>query len=288
MKLALPLMLSGATRASASVLSPALQLASDLPDDRFKVALNFSAPLLPINATFLAILQFMSDVARDEFDEPVHPAIYDTPQYPQVQIATYTWTEARFLLWGIFYAAREMVYYARFNAVVAKLCWENKMVGQIDLMVDTSLRLPYTSSNGSQSVIAGDKQLSLVRIGNETSQALVEDLNTPHVQNATESDNVGQTASKSTSTSPTSLFPNAVLPPGLTIDFSRVAGAEKLNRNSVFLAFYAAILHIAKYPSDNAMRAFQSKAPNSNLRVMFETGTGCLVSLWTPPLPSLV
>lgn len=296
MKPALPLMLSAATRVSTSVLSPALRLGSNLPDSRFKVDLRFDVPLVPVNPTFIAILQFMSVVAREEFNEQVHPAIYGTHQHPQVQIATHTWTEARFLLWGIYLAAKDMVNFRRFNNVVVKLFWDNKTAGQIILTVETNLRLPGTDWNGSQSVIGDDGQRGLARIDNGTIQAYVESLNTSLVQNITDSDEVdhtsivnhvktGDTALKPLSTSSTLLLPTAVLPPGLTIDFIRVPGATKLTRNGVFLAFYAAILHVAKYPAANDMRAFDSNTPDSDLSVkMFETGFGCLVSLLTPPL----
>lgn len=294
MKLALPLLLSAATTASNSVSSPALPLASDLPDRRFRVDLGFDAPFLPVNATLVNIMHFMSIVARTDTDEDIQPRTYSAPMYRQVQITTCARTEARFLLWGIYLAAIDMVKFSRFHNAMVKLYWENSLVGQINLMVKPSLSSPSASGNDTRSLIDDGGQLGGAGIGDKATKAFGERLNTT-VQNITGSNTVETISAVNAakmrnaafsipSQSPILVPPNALLSPRLTIDFDRVAGATKLSRNDVFLTFYHAMLHVAKFPVENDMRPFYSKSPFADLRVhMYETGIGCLV---TTPLTS--
>ena len=72
------------------------------------------------------------------------------------------------------------------------------------------------------------------------------------------------------------------------VDFQSVAGATRLKRNEVFLSFYAAILYVAKFPVDDPLVPFNSRAPGVNLRVhMFRIGVGCSVTLPTIFAPTV-
>lgn len=298
MKLALPLLLSAARAASISVPSPTLPLESDLPNSRFRAELSFDAPFLPINAILINVLHFMSIVGRDDFDEYLQPRTYSAPMYGQVQIKTYEWTEARFLLWGIYTAATDMIRFSRFHNAIVKLYWDNSIVGQINLMVKPGIISLDITRNGTRSVINDSEELRLANTGKKSTQAFVERLDTSPVQNITGSDtadnvsviNLAKTWNATLSITSTSLLPpNAILSPRLTIDFDRVAGAAQLRRNDVFLTFYTAMLHVAMFPAENDMQPFNSKSPTANLRVhMFETGIGCLVSLLIALVPHLM
>lgn len=284
MKLALPVLLSASTIPSTSALLPALQLGSDLPDSRFRVDLIFDAPLLPVSATLINILHFMSLVARQEFDEDLQPRICSAPMYPQVQVVTYAWTEARFLLWGIYLAAVDMVKYIRFHEVLIKLYWENAPVGQIKLVVRAGLNLSASTTNGTGSILDYGGQMSLAGVENKTAQAFVQRYRTPPVQNITGGETADNTSAIWTSAfsisspSPTLVFPDALLPPRFRIEFARVAGATRLSRNEVFLTAYAAMLHMIRFPAENQMQPFGSNSPTSHLRLhMYESGIGCLV-----------
>lgn len=283
MKLALPLLLSAATVASISIPSPTTQLESSLPDNRFKKDLTFGAPFLPVNPTFINILHFMSTVAGTDFDELVEPHTYTAPVYRQVQISTFAWTEARFLLWGIYSAAIYMVRFSRFHDVLINLYWDKSPVGEINLMASG------TTSDDTRGFIDDGGELSPVDTGRNTTQILTERLKTPSVQNTTgrgttntasavDSINISYPALSIPSISPTP-FVNAPLSTRMTINVKRVIGAVTLKRHDVFLTFYTAILHLAQVPAADAMRSFNSKSPTADLRVhMFETGLGCLVS----------
>lgn len=301
MELALPILLSATTISSPSVLPPAPQLGSDLPDSRFRIDLAFGAPFLPVNPTFIIILHFMSTVAQTDFNEQLQPRTYSAPMYPHVQITTFYWTEARFLLWGIYLAATEMVRFNRFLNVMVKLYWDNSLVGQIDLMVKPVLSLPSSTKNDTRNIIDEGEQLSQTSFSNTTTQASVERLNTPPMQSVTarsdSTDNIPLVNSIKTwnaalsipSTPPTPLPPNTLPEARITVNFDRVAGANDLTRGDVFLTFYVAILHVAKYPAEHVLRSFNSKTPNINLSVhMYETGIGCLVILFTLFLPPVI
>ncbi|KAL9071984.1 MAG: hypothetical protein Q9161_003916 [Pseudevernia consocians] len=288
MKLTLSLLLSAATITSTSLASPAL--GSGLPDSRFRVELTFHTPFLPVNPTFMNIVHFMKVVAQVEFEEQLQPRTYSAPTYRQVQITTYTWTEARFLLWGMYLAVTDMVKFYRFHNVMVKLYWDNIPVGQINLMVKPDLNLPGTTRNGTHYVIDDGQQLSLAGSSNKTKELFVKRLNTPAVQRVTGNDTVeavktGNTAFGIPTVSPVSSLPSALLSLRVTVDFYRVVGAKKLSRNDVFLTFFTAMLHLAKFPVENDMQFFNSKIPTIDLRVqMYETGLGCLVI----PLASFV
>lgn len=288
MKLALLFLISVATPASNSTFARAFQMDSDLPDSRFRIELIFDAPFLPVNPALVNIMHFMSIVAQVNFDEELQPRSYSAPLYRQVQITTYAWTEARFLLWGIYLAATDMVRFARFHNVMVKLYWDNILVGQINLIVSTGLGLPIATRNGTRSILDNAKEQILVGIGNKTTQAFVGRLKTPILQYITGSDTpdsisvvssvkTGCKTFSSPSTSPSLVIPNVRHSPRFSIDFDRVGGAARLSRNDVFLAFYTAMLHVAKFPAENDIEPFNSKPPTLTLRVrMFESGIGCL------------
>ena len=78
----------------------------------------------------------MSLLAALDFTEQTRPRTYSTPRYRDVEISTDPyWTEARFLLWGIYCSAIEMVKYARFNDAMLQIFWEDKVVGNVKIAV---------------------------------------------------------------------------------------------------------------------------------------------------------
>ena len=137
MKLSLVLLLNAVTTSLTLVVTPALQLQDELPDSGFKIQMLLDSPLLPVNATLVVITQFMKWVARSDFEQVIEPCKYNSRKYPTVTISTHFPTETRFLLWGIYLAAIDMVRYVRFNAMVVNLLWNKKLVGQISLQVNT-------------------------------------------------------------------------------------------------------------------------------------------------------
>ena len=280
------------------VITPALQLESDMATKRFRTELVFSGPFLPINPTLACIIQFMSMVAQFEFHEIIQPRTFSSTRYPQVDITINPSSEAHFLLRGIYNAAVDMVSFSRFNNVVVKLFWDNSPVGQISILANTGMGFLSPTLNDAGSVMDDGGGLSLEDVSNKTTQAFVERLNTPPVGNVTGIAAIENTSmvdsvkaldktSGSPSTSPGRLPPKAPLTPELAINFDRIVGSTQLDRNDVFLTFYAAILHVAKFSVGRRMQHFDIGSPATDLDVhMYEIGTGCSVTLLALLMPT--
>ena len=294
MRLASTFLLNAATRASASILSPAAPLETSLPDNWFRKELVFDTVFLPINPAFISILNFMGTVAVNNFDELVPPHTYTAPSYPQVQISTNTWTEARFLIWGIYEAAMDMVKFIRFHDVLIKLYWNNRLVGQINLKAKSDSNLPNTTRNDTRNYIDDGGNLSLANISRDIIPNSMEGLKTPPVANLTRSGSTDTISSitsidqslsavNSSSRAPIQPLPSPALATRVFVSFIRVPGAKKLQRNEVFLTFYTAILHLAEFPVQDDMKNFDSKLSAGELTVnMLSAGVGCLVIPYHP------
>ena len=285
MKLALSVLLVAATIASVYAPPPTIQLQSDIPYSRFKVKLQYDAPLLPVNPTFGSIMQFLSVLARSGYKDKLQPQSYRTPMYPNIVLTNSDPTEARFLLWGIYLALSDMIKYSRFNNVLVKLFWDKNPVGQINLTVATSLDLPTTITNGTRGIKANGEDSSLVEISDQVRQA-DERVKAPPVYDVSNSDDAGviqdTILNRTLDTSSTLSTPQAPSLPNaqLTIDFATVVGSAKLRRNDVFISFCTAMLHIAKFPAEDRLQYFESRAPSVDLSVhMYEVGTGCSVQI---------
>ena len=300
MKLSLVPLLSAVTTSFTLVVTPAIQLQVELPDSRFEIQTLFDSPLLPVNPTLAVITSFMSLLGQSDFKQVHEPCTYRSRKYPSVVIS-HSSTETRFMLWGIYLAAIDMVKYSRFNDVVANLLWDKQLVGQISVLVNTGQSLPSTILNDASSFLDDDEGLSLGMISNGTRQVSMERLNAPTLEDGTRTAATKSNASADSlvdtwnavcsnpSALPTGHSSNAsLLSTTLTVDFQSVAGATPLKRNQVFLSFYAAMLHVAKFPAGDQLQHFNSKAPDVALRVhMFHVGIGCSVRLSTLLTPTI-
>ena len=300
MKLYLVLLLSAITTSLTLVVTPAVQLQDELPDSKFNIDLLFDSPLLPVNPTLAAITQFMRSVAQSDFDQVHEPCTYRSRRYPTVAISSHSSTEARFLLWGIYLAAIDMVKYTRFNDVVVNLLWNKQLVGQVSVLVIAVESLPSTSLNDTSSFSDDGEGLTLGMIGKKTREVSAERLNFPTLKNGTPSTatishasadslvDTWNTVCSNPVTLPTGHSSHASLLSTLAVDFQSIAGATPLKRNEVFLTFYAAMLYVAKFPVGDQLQHFNSKAPGVELRVhMFHVGSGCSVRLSTFLTPTV-
>lgn len=266
---ALPLdLVSNPTLASSSIISslpqaPILNLSlplSYLPDSRFKTKIAIGAPLLPVNPALMNILWFMSLVAAQEFTDQIRPRTYSTPTYRGVQITSYAWTEARFLLWGIFYAVNEMVASVRFHDVTVELYWEGKLVGKLKLAVKRAQSLAGGAANPTLDSGEDFAQSNVTGRDEGTTDT------TPVDSNVTDSDLAPLTFSQS----------NASTTMAFAVSFESIAGASRVDRNDVFLTFYGALLHVAQFPPEMPMQDFHTGSPRGKLHLdMQEIGIGC-------------
>ena len=299
MKLTLVLLLSLITTSLTLVVTPALQQNVELPDSRFSIQMLFDSSLLPVNSTLAIITSFMSAVAQSDFELVHEPCTYKSKRYPTVTITSHFPTETRFLLWGIYLAAIDMVKYTRFNGVVVKFLWNKRLVGQISVLVKTGESLLSTGRlNDTSDFLDDGDGLTLGRITTSPRELPVERRNIPSMEDGTRTativnasaDSLGDTWNPVCSnpfTLRTGLASNASLLSTLAVDFQSVAGAITLKRSDVFLSFYAAMLHVAKFPVGDQLQHFDSKAPDVRLRVhMFNLGTGCSVRKCTLVTPT--
>ena len=300
MKLSLVLLLSAITTSFTLVVTPAIQLQVELPDSRFEIEALFDSPLLPVNPTLAVITSFMSLVGQSDFEQVHEPCTYNSRKHPSVAITIHSSTETRFMLWGIYLAAIDMVKYVRFNDVVVNLLWNKQLVGQISVLGKTGQSLPSTNLNDTSSFLDDGEGLSFGTISNGTREVSMERRNVPTLEGGTRTVATKSNASTDSlvdtwntvcsnpSALPTGHSSNSSLLSNLAVDFQSVAGATRLKRNAVFLTFYAAMLHVAKFPVEDQLQHFNSKAPDVELRVyMFHVGIGCSVRLSTLIIPTI-
>ncbi|KAL9065781.1 MAG: hypothetical protein Q9161_008006 [Pseudevernia consocians] len=206
--------------------------------------MTIGAPLLPINSALVNILYFMSLLAGQDFVNQVQPRSFSTPNYRDIQITSYAWTEARFLLWGICYAAYNMIKLARFNDVMLQLYWEDRLVGKVKVARKRALSLVGGAGNLTQDLEEELAQPNSTGSDEDTTQPK------PVVGNVTDSGLVPPTFSHINASTTLSL------PSSFAVSFESIAGAGPVDRNDVFLTFYAALLHVAQFPAQMRMREF--------------------------------
>lgn len=260
------------------------------PDPRFKIRLALDATFLPINAAFLNILFFMGTISIHDITEQLAPRTYSATGYEEVEIQSFAWTESRFLLWGIYLAVTNMVDSVRFHNTLIELYWEDRLVGRIKIAAKNVLILP--GSGGDISKNHGDRlnqtlgnpSNDLVTInkgairtvqsvpkgnitrGNSASDGLATVWNATDIRSLT-------TAAFLTNDSPYTL-------PPFEVQFNPIAGASMIERNSVFLTFFAALLHIAQFRPAEELKTFRISSPVDKLYLqMFESDYTCQVMI---------
>ena len=201
----------------------------------------------------------MTLLATQDSTKELQPRSYSTPNYRDVQIASYGRTEARFLLWGAYFAMDYMVKFVRFHNVALELYFDEKLDGKMKIAARRPLSL---ADGGARDLVAGSNLTGSPEEGTAGSEpGLVGDLSDSDL-------------------APLALNASAALafPPGFSIALEDVAGARRLDRNKLFLTFYSAFLHVAEFPVRSQMRAFESESPKGDLHLhMQELELGCQV-----------
>lgn len=189
------------------------------------------------------VLYFMSLMSAQDSNKQLQPRTYSTPYYRDVEIRSYAYTEARFLLWGVYFGVEYMAKYLRFYEVSVELFWEERLVGKIKILA------PKRASN-----LGGGATMELV--GQAESDG-----------SGNDDTGVGLVAGNVADTDPVPLNASAALsrPPVVTVHFAPIAGAVKVRRNDLFLCFYSAFLQVAQYPVGSPVQDFDTAAPNGKL-----------------------
>lgn len=187
----------------------------------------------------------MGIVATQDFESKLSPRKYSTPGYREIEVTVFDSIETRFLLWGIYMAAKEMVRIIRFNEIMLELRWENQMVGRVKVA-------------RRQSPGAGLAQMNLT-----------DTYSVPVVGNATDENSVSFTGSSINGTS-------LSIRPGFHVTYDSLADAGQVNRNDVFLTFYNAIGHVAQFPAGDQLGSFNCFSPSGRLHLtMQDVMIGC-------------
>ena len=256
-------------------------LGDQLPDEDFSISRTIEKNFLPVEPALLNILHFMGVVSGPNPYEKLSPRTYSAPGYRQIQITSYTWTQARYLLWGIYKTVLEMIQTLRFHDSLINLYFRDRFVGRMKIESKIVLALPGPEDEDTEVKTPFNRTVNLevatqFRAPISTNETAVVDLlpDSPDLWNSTETTQI------TTSSPPTNTSVNAR---DFFIDFEDVAGAQRLRRNDVFVTFYTAILHLAQLLPGSHLSMFETRSPFSGVYVrMYGTGSECLVSFFIP------
>lgn len=299
MKLTLLLSLSSALSTLCSALpldSPSnVSLGADLPDQRFRIHRKDETTFLPVEPALLNVLHFMSIVAVQDFDDQLFPRTYSAPGYRQVEITSFAYTEARYLLWGIYLATFEMVKFVRFHNTIVDLYWEDRLVGRMRIGLRNILTLPGSAASGTENLLDGSEQPNQTADSGSTSPSSTSEAVALHTEILASShtaigeftdDLIGLWTSRGTnlSQSPTLPSTDSTLSASIFyVRFDRGVDAKAISRNDFFMTFYTGLLHAAKFNPDDLMVPFDSIAPTEDVKLdMYQTHHPCQVTL--PPI----
>lgn len=173
----------------------------------------------------------------------------------------------------MYLAITDMVKHVRFHNTMIELYWEDKLVGRMRIAAKNVLsvagndrddnmkslddgELSQTMSNKSGTPISPQGNLGL------PIQTVQKGKNTEGNSAANGLATLWNATDPSSSALPT-LF---TVDPSLTamlsrVEFTPVSGASIIDRNSVFLTFFAGMLHVAQFRPDDDMSFFQIASP---------------------------
>lgn len=153
-----------------------------------------------------------------------------------------------------------MIQLARLNDVTLDLYWEKKMVGKVVVAEKRGSNLAGGVNSLTQNLGEDLAETSLTGKGKDITPLKPVVGNTTHLS---------------------SLNASAILSvtPSFSVSFESIADAGKVDRNDLFLAFYAALLHVAQFSTESEMQSFHSDSPSEKLHLhVQEIGIGCQVS----------
>ena len=161
----------------------------------------------------------------------------------------------------------EMVKFARFNDARMQIFWEDKVVGDVEIAVKQTLSLAGSGGNSTHDFGDTLAQTNLTSSGEDTSDS------EPALDDGTDNDITPLILSPLNSSATISTTPI------FDVTFRTIPGARALDRNEVFLTFYAAVLHVAQYPADSYMQTFVVSSPSGKLDLHVQkVRMGCQVS----------
>ncbi|KAL6719733.1 hypothetical protein ACLMJK_001654 [Lecanora helva] len=266
-----------------SAAAPVLQLPSNvtlghlgfsdgLPDDRFRIGRTIEAPFLPVDTTLINVLFVMGLIGVQDQNAELDPQTWSAPGYNQVEIQSFAYTEARFVLWGAYFAILDMIDSARFHNTVINLYWEDQFVGRMKFAVKATLSLPGGNSNNGENLSSGGQQIieptDLENSTHTTVLGAAPSIPADIAGNATAenyTDDLRSLWSTSTTNHSALSSPSPVNDrPTFTVDIDYSYLFRPLKRNDVFLTFFLAIIHASQFDAHLPMSPFETRSPLGN------------------------
>ncbi|KAM0801226.1 hypothetical protein BDR22DRAFT_888542 [Usnea florida] len=129
----------------------------DVPviDPRFQVTTRYLETILDVDAYLMNCLGVFGDITLDDAEAQIIPRTYPEYVVPGVSIATFPTTtggtiEARFVVWGLYWASSRAMMNDIYQSAEYTLKWENVVVGYLDITrPEARLSLPGSSTNAS-------------------------------------------------------------------------------------------------------------------------------------------
>lgn len=213
-------------------------------DPRFTLKVEYGTPSLPGMSILINAVHAMTDLALEDFEEPIVPIAYRHPDFPEViiaPIATFPGgaIQTRFIVWGLLGGVVAMAETGKAQTVAFTLEWEGKEVGYI-LVTNPRVRL---SRPGSNSI---DRLLERPEV-----RAISED---------------GKVTANLTGTIDTSN--------DQTLTVSVTKTGPDLSGSDVLITVLYALAYVARFPSASQAKAFQLRPPMARGMYLGMVGSG--------------
>lgn len=213
-------------------------------DPRFSVEIECGQSTLPGMSVLMNAVHAMTDLALEDFHEPIVPIAYSLDRFPEVTIAPKATApggaiQTRFIVWGLYQGIVEMNRMKKSQKAVFTLKWEAVIVGHI-LVAGPRAELSGVQGNVTESI----RRRSRIRATSRTEEMAQ---NSP---NATRTSN----------------------DQSLTVSF--VPTGPALTGYEVLITVLYALAYAAQYPSAEAVEAFKLQPSDAKNMYLGIVGAG--------------
>ena len=106
------------------------------PDPRFSVSIDFSGPRIPLISYLVDTVQILCQLGLEDFSGSMEATSWKLVDYPNVGVVLLPKiagrpVQRRFVIWGLFQSAVDMIQMRRFQTASITLEWEGAEVGMI-------------------------------------------------------------------------------------------------------------------------------------------------------------
>jgi len=203
-------------------------------DPRFSLEIDYGQSTLPGISVLMNAVYAMTDLALEDFEEPIVPIPYSLDKFPEVTIVPKATApggaiQTRFIVWGLYKGIVAMIRMKKSQMAVFTLRWEGIIVGYISV-AGPRAQLVGTESNSTE---------SLLRRPGVAASDRTEDI-------AQNSPNVTQASNDQT----------------LTVSF--IPTGPALTGHDVLVTVLYGLAYAAPYSSAKNAEAFELRPPDAN------------------------